>query len=80
MSKVLVSYLSQRSDASTFLLPGELGRTLEDVFPGATALLPEPYNIYPADETQPSYLGFPLSDSPVIKDLDANEQLYAKVS
>lgn len=70
MSKVLVSYLSQRSDASTFLLPGEMGRTLEDVFPGATALLPEPYNLYPADETQPSYLGFPLSDSPVIKDLD----------
>jgi len=69
MSKTLVSYLSQRSD-STFLLPGETARTLEDLFPGGATILPEPYNIYPADETQPSFLGFPLADSAVMKDLD----------
>ncbi len=70
MPKALLSYLSQRSDASTFLLPGELGRTLEDLFPNAGTLLPEPYNIYPADETQPSTLGFPIADTGVMKDLD----------
>lgn len=69
MSKALVSYLSQRSD-STFLLPGELARTLEDLFPGGATILPEPYNIYPADETHSSFLGFPLAESAVMKDLD----------
>jgi hypothetical protein len=71
MSDVLVSYLSQRGDSSTFLLPSELERALEDLFPGTAQLLPRPYKVHPADETQPSILGFPLADSGVLKDLDA---------
>ena len=71
MPNGLVTYLTQRSDASTFLLPADLGRTLEDLFPRPEALLPHPYKIFPADETQPPTLGFPLAESPVLKELDA---------
>jgi hypothetical protein len=70
MHKVLVKYLSQRSDAWTFLLPTDLGRTLDELFPNG-AVLPEPFKIYPSDESQQAVLGFPLSESPVMKDLDA---------
>jgi hypothetical protein len=71
MPKLLVTYLSQRSDASTFLLPEDLARSVEEIFPRAETVLPEPYNIYPADETQAPNLGFPVLDSPVMRDLDA---------
>jgi hypothetical protein len=71
MPKVLVTYLTQRNDASTFLLPADLGRTLEDLFPRPEAILPQPYNIFPADETLPPVLGFPVAESPLLKDLDA---------
>lgn len=67
-SKALVRYLSQRSDA--FLLSTDLERTLEELFAHATALLPQPYKIYPADETQPPILGFPLAESAPLKELD----------
>lgn len=70
MHKSLVSYLSQRSDAWTFLLPVDLGRTLEELFP-QTALLPVPFNIDLADESQPPVRGFPVAESSVMKDLDA---------
>jgi hypothetical protein len=70
MPKALVTYLAQRSDASTFLLPTDIDRTLEELFP-QTSLLPQPYNVFPVDETQPPILGFPLAESPVMKDLDA---------
>jgi hypothetical protein len=71
MPNALVSYLTQRVDASTFLLPADLGRTVDELFPSrADALLPQPYNIYPADETQPPSLGFPIAESPIMKDLD----------
>jgi hypothetical protein len=66
----LVTYLAQRGDASTFLLSSDIARTLEELFP-QVALLPQPYNVFPVDETQPPTLGFPLAESPVIKDLDA---------
>ncbi|HSP17269.1 MAG TPA: hypothetical protein VLV78_21175 [Thermoanaerobaculia bacterium] len=71
MPNALVTYLTQRVDASTFLLPTDLGRAVDDLFPPrADALLPQPYNIYPADETQPPSLGFPIAESAVMKDLD----------
>lgn len=70
MPKALVRYLSQRSDASSFLLPADLERKLTELFPDLT-LLPQPYNVYPADETQPPVLGFPLAESGVFKELDA---------
>ncbi len=71
MPEPLVSYLSQRSDASPFLLPGDLGRSIDDLIPHAATLLPRPYNIFPADEAQPPILGFPLAESSVMKELDA---------
>ncbi|HEU4520902.1 MAG TPA: hypothetical protein VFT12_02800, partial [Thermoanaerobaculia bacterium] len=68
--KALVQYLSQRSDSSAFLLPTDLGRTLDELFFQAVHLLPQPYTIYPADETQPSTLGFPVAESHAMKELE----------
>ena len=68
--KALIAYLSSRPDAATFLLPSDLERTLREVFVRPD-LLPQPYKIFPADETQPPVLGFPVAESPVMKDLDA---------
>jgi hypothetical protein len=67
----LVTYLASRPDSATFLIPTETRRTVEELFPNAEVLLPQPYKIYPADETQQPILGFPLADTPVMRDLDA---------
>jgi hypothetical protein len=69
--KALISYLHARPDAATFLLPHDLERTLRDLFGRPETLLPQPYKIFPADETQPAALGFPVAESPVMKELDA---------
>ncbi len=71
MPSALIEYLSARSDASMFLLPLDLARTVEEIFPRAESLLPEPYKIFPADETQAALLGFPLAETAAIKELDA---------
>src|SRR5207247_10646297 len=70
MTTPLVSYLASRPETATFLVPSELPRVIDELFPRAE-MLPEPYKIYPADETQPPILGFPLADTPVMRDLDA---------
>jgi hypothetical protein len=69
MSSNVVAYLAARGDAATFLLPAEFDRTIAELFP--RGVLPEPTKIFPADETQPASLGFPLLETNVIKDLDA---------
>ncbi|MFP5246503.1 MAG: hypothetical protein ACLGH0_07390, partial [Thermoanaerobaculia bacterium] len=69
--KTLSSYLASRPDAATFLLPTDLERTLRELFPRPDSLLPDPFRIYPADETQAPVLGFPVVDAPVLKELDA---------
>ncbi|HEX2836466.1 MAG TPA: hypothetical protein VHW00_25900 [Thermoanaerobaculia bacterium] len=71
MTKAIVSYLAQRPDASTFLVPADVERTLRELFAEPERLLPQPYKIFPADETQAPILGFPVLDAPVLKDLDA---------
>jgi hypothetical protein len=71
MSSSLVTYLESRPDTATFLLGSELGRTVEEIFPRAETLLPKPYKIFPADETQTPTLGFPVADAPVLRELDA---------
>jgi hypothetical protein len=71
MSSAIIEYLSARPDSATFLTPLHYAQTLEDLFPRSESLLPQPYNIFPADETQPAVLGFPLAETPVIKELDA---------
>jgi hypothetical protein len=71
MASNVVRYLSARPDSSPFLLPQEMGRALEELFAREGALLPQPYKIFPADETQPPILGFPVQESPVLRDLDA---------
>ena len=68
MHKGLVNYLSQRSDS--FLLPKDLTRTLEDLFQ-QSSILPQPYKIELADETQAPILGFPLAECAVMKDLES---------
>src|SRR5712691_1705143 len=70
MSSTLIEYLSARTDAATFILPDDYTKILEELFPHADSLLPEPYKIFPADETQPPILGFPLAETAVIKELD----------
>jgi len=69
--KALVSYLAQRPDASTFLLPTDLERTLRELFNHPEELLPQPYKIFPADETLQPFLGFPVAETPLMKDLEA---------
>jgi len=71
MSRTLLPYLVQRPDTATFLLPSELGRTIDELFPRAEQMLPQPYKIFPADETQPTLLGFPVAETPIMRDLDA---------
>ncbi|MEA2164593.1 MAG: hypothetical protein QOK37_2720 [Thermoanaerobaculia bacterium] len=71
MPSPLESYLASRSDTATFLLGSELGRTVDEIFPRADTLLPKPYKIFPADETQSPSLGFPVADVPVLRELDA---------
>ena len=68
MAQSLVSYLAQRPDAATFLLPAEIERALSELF--EERLLPQPTKIFPADETQPPILGFPVADSAVLKELE----------
>jgi hypothetical protein len=69
--KSLISYLASRPDASTFLLLHDLERTMRELFGKPEMLLPQPYKIFPADETQPPSLGFPVAETPVMKELDA---------
>jgi hypothetical protein len=71
MPSQLETYLASRPDTATFLLASELGRTLEEIFPRAESVLPKPYKIFPADETQAPALGFPVADAPVLRELDA---------
>jgi len=71
MPSNVVRFLSARPDSSAFLLTQEIGRTIEELFAREGSLLPQPYKIFPADETQPPILGFPVSESPVLRDLDA---------
>lgn len=71
MPSTLVSYLESRPDTASFLVPATVNRVLEEIFPRAEWILPQPYRIYPADETQAPTLGFPVAESAVMKDLDA---------
>jgi hypothetical protein len=71
MPSTLETYLGSRPETATFLLGSELGRTLEEIFPRAETLLPKPYKIFPADETQSPTLGFPVADAPVLRELEA---------
>src|SRR5437867_5233031 len=70
MASTLIEYLSARTDAATFLLSVDIDKTIAELFPHAESLLPEPYKIFPADETQPPTLGFALAETAVIKELD----------
>ncbi len=70
LMKTLVSYFAQRSDAATFFLPTDFERALRELFGQPETVLPQPYKIYPADETQQPLLGFPVAESAVMKDLE----------
>ncbi|HJQ40183.1 MAG TPA: hypothetical protein VKB93_23820 [Thermoanaerobaculia bacterium] len=68
--KSLVTYLQQRPDAATFLLPLDLERGLRELFAQPELLLPQPLRIYPADETQQPSFGYPVSETLLLKDLE----------
>jgi len=70
MSSAIIEYLSARPDSNTFLVPLHYAQTLEELFPRTESVLPQPYKIFLADETQPAVLGFPLAETPVMKELD----------
>ncbi|HEY2321333.1 MAG TPA: hypothetical protein VGJ82_00590, partial [Thermoanaerobaculia bacterium] len=71
MLSTLLTYLAGRPDSATFFVPSEVTRVVDEIFPRAEWLLPEPYRIFPADETQPPTLGFPVMETTVIRELDA---------
>jgi hypothetical protein len=71
MPDPLLEYLSARPDSATFLLPVDYAKTMEELFPRSESVLPRPYKIFPADETQTPQLGFPLAETVAIKELDA---------
>jgi hypothetical protein len=71
MPDTLADYLTQRREAGAFLPPADVGRALAQIFPRADFLLPRPYKIFHADEQQPPIFGFPVLDSPALRDLDA---------
>jgi hypothetical protein len=71
MTQSLVSYLAQRPDAATFLIPSTVERALTELFAKPERLLPKPFKIFPADETHAPILGFPVFDAPVLKELEA---------
>jgi hypothetical protein len=70
MTRTLVSYLSQRPDTVTFLLPAGVDRALEELFGSPERILPHPVKIFPADETQEPILGFAVSETPVMRELE----------
>ncbi|HEX7154551.1 MAG TPA: hypothetical protein VF618_23905 [Thermoanaerobaculia bacterium] len=70
MSDPIIAYLTSRPEAATFLLPAGMERTVAELFP-REMMLPQPIRIYPADETQPPTLGYPVAESSVMKELDA---------
>ncbi|HEX6099634.1 MAG TPA: hypothetical protein VF432_25190 [Thermoanaerobaculia bacterium] len=70
MTRALVQYLAQRPDASTFLLPADVDRALGELFGQPDRLLPQPYKVFPAEETQPPVLGFAVAEAPVMKELE----------
>jgi|GEM_PF-241543 len=70
MPNIIASYLAGRPDSATFLVTPEIERSLDEIFPRTAKLLPEPYRIFPADETQAATLGFPVAESQTMKDLD----------
>src|SRR5713226_4057931 len=70
MSSAIIEYLSARPDSNTFLVLLHYAQTLEELFPRTESILPQPYKIFMADETQPAVLGFPLAETPVMKELD----------
>ena len=71
MPSTLLPFLQSRSEAAMFLVPSEIGRNLEDLFPERDHLLPQPIRIYFASENSNPILGFPVAESPILKELDA---------
>ena len=60
----------QRPDAATFLLPNDLERTLRELFRAPESCCRSRTRSFPADETQPPILGFPVAEAPVMKELE----------
>jgi len=71
MSSILTTYLLKRAEGSPFLLTPDLGRTITDLFPDPDSILPRPYKIFYKDETQPPQLGFPVTTSPPLVELES---------
>src|SRR5918998_310769 len=66
----LVTYLRERSDALGILKVTDIPRLLTDLFEQPEWLLPRPYKIFFADEMQTPILGFPVADSPALRELE----------
>jgi hypothetical protein len=63
--------LASRQDSAAFFAPAAIERAVDELFPRAEWLLPQPYRIFQSDETQAPVLGFPVMESPVMRELDA---------
>ena len=76
MSRAVVAYLQQRQESAAFLLPAELARSIDELFPQADQILPHPYKIFAADETQEPSWGFPVADSGIMRDLESRLETW----
>jgi hypothetical protein len=72
----LLPYLTQRSEAGALLSSADLQRSLDDLFGELLPSLPRPYKIFFVDENLPPFLGFPVKDSPVLRELEERLQSW----
>lgn len=67
--KELTAYLTQRPEGLGFVLPSSVDRTVIELFPRPEQLLPRPYRVFFAEETEQPILAFPVRNSPAIAEL-----------
>lgn len=70
MKETIANYLVSRPEGLGLLVPGDIDRTLKDLFRDPDDDLPVPYKIFFVDEAQTPTLGFPVLDSPVLQELE----------
>lgn len=70
MNEGFASYFVHRADAASFLLPIDIKRSITELFGNPDTVLPWPYKIFYADETQAPTFGFPVNESSTLKELD----------
>ncbi|HVT04122.1 MAG TPA: hypothetical protein VHL58_12205 [Thermoanaerobaculia bacterium] len=71
MNRALSTYLTQRPESSPFVLSVDLERSLAELFKNPDWILPRPYKIFYSDESLAPTLGFPVSATEGLRDLES---------